>query len=391
MVLRSVLLRLSAGLALACASACAGDSPADDQADEAGSSSEGAGETQDTGDTGELLPGDLCEDTPFAVEAPGRLGASLRGATSDPAGIASSCGLDGPSIFVRARIPSRVDLHLSVSAEGFEPRLGVLAPGCVAESEDPERLLACAQGLPITVEDLGPDRDLLVVVGARADDPGLASEAPETPELADPLDFELVLEVRTVLAEGERCGATYGRCEDGTVCQLAGDGDGDSDSDSGEEGTGELRCVRPPADSCAAPGELSLPGLGEGPLVVALSPDAVHTDAHEHACAGWRRPERVDRLLLPAGLPDDARLRVRASDARVGLALRGPSCLVEDALACAPASDPEQGAVETLLEWSSPGALATLAEAGERPLLFTELPRPEDFPSAGIILELELL
>ncbi|MCA9687017.1 MAG: hypothetical protein KC457_32925, partial [Myxococcales bacterium] len=131
---------------------------------------------------------------------------------------------------------------------------------------------------------------------------------------------------------------------------------------------------------------LVLPAVGEAPLLLEISPEEPHSDAHEHACVGWRRPERVDRLLLPDALPDHARLRVRVDDPRVGLALRAPSCLLEDARACAPANVAD--AVETVLEWGAPGELAELAQQGAMPYLFVELAREDPLP---VTVSLELL
>jgi len=108
-----------------------------------------------------------------------------------------------------------------------------------------------------------------------------------------------------------------------------------------------------------------------------------------HACTGWRRPERVDRLELPASLPAGTTLIVRADDPRVGLALRGPSCAVEHALACAADGAPS----ETVLSWGGDGSLADMAAAGDSPWLFIELPRQDlDLGELGPIdIEVELV
>jgi hypothetical protein len=244
-------------------------------------------------------------------------------------------------------------------------------PGCIA---DDDRLLACGKELPITLFDIGPDAELLVAIGIAQDDPALVLAAPAEGE-PDPLDFELTFVQRAVLAEGQRCGPDQGRCEAGTVCLLAQ-----------HDGVAEARCVRPPADSCVAPGVLVLPEPGSS-LLLSIPPDEPHSDAHEHDCTGWRRPDRVDRLELPATLPSDASLFIRADDPRVGLALRGPSCAPEDALACMPS---DTGS-ETVLVWGGDGELSALAQAGEAPLLFVELPRSDGAQPVGTItVELEI-
>lgn len=371
---------LAAALALTVI-ACGGEEGDGQSSAADGQSNDDAPQDEGDSDTGEAPPppGDSCVDTPFIRTAPATFTASLRDMTPDPQGIGLACGITGPGMFLRVRVPKRADLTIAAQGHSYVPRVAVLAPGCIAEALDPSRLLACAEQLPITLEDLGPDRELLLHVGVDEAEPALALPLPEDPAALDPLEFRLTLSLRSVLEEGEQCLPAYGRCEAGTVCMAVIEGD------PGEE-IEVLRCVRPPADSCVAPGELVLPAIGEAPLLLELSPDEPHSDAHEHACTGWRRPERVDRLLLPDALPDDARLRVRVDDPRVGLALRAPSCLLEDARACAPAN--VAGAVETVLEWGAPGELAELAELGTMPYLFVELAREDPQP---ITVSLELL
>lgn len=300
--------------------------------------------------------GDACETTPVLLEAPTTIELGLRHATPGPEALAEACpGLTGPMIYAEATVHGRADLTVATRGRGFTPRFVVMLPGC---SADPSRVLACGDALPVTLPDLGPDLELLIAIAATAEEPALTSEAPEE-GAPDPLDVELRLEVRPVLAEGDRCGPAFGRCEAGTVCLL------DEDADGAVE-----RCRRPLADSCAAPGTLALAAPGEE-IVLEIPGDEPHSDAHEHPCTGWRRPERVDRLELPAGLGEGAILRVEADDPRVGLALRGPDCAPEHALACAPATGAGDG---TVLEFATPGQLAGLAAAGEAPRLFIELP-----------------
>lgn len=347
---------------LACRAGADGDATSSD----GGESSEGDSETGEP----PAIGGD-CQTTELVLEAPTSLQATLRHAM--PSEIGNSCGATGPIVFARVRVSGRVDLTLEANGRAYDPKLTVLRPGCLATSADDERLLACGGELPVTLFDIGPDVELLVAIGIAEDDPALAL-TPEQGE-PDPLDFELEFTQRAVLAEGQRCGLDRGRCEAGTVCLVAQD-----------DGVEEVRCRRPPADSCVAPGELVLPEPGSS-IILVIPPDEPHSDAHEHACTGWRRPERVDRLELPATLPTDAMLVVRADDPRVGLALRGPSCAPEDALACTPS---DTGS-ETVLMWGGDGELSAFAQAGAMPLLFIELPRSDGPQPVGeITVELEI-
>lgn len=333
-----------------------------------GESSEGEGESE-TGEPSAI--GDDCETTELVLDVPTKLQTTLRHAM--PSEIGNSCGTTGPIVFARVRVSDRVDLALEAHGRAFDAKLSVLRPGCVATSADDDRLLACGDELPVTLFDIGPDVELLVAIGIDEDDPALAI----TPEQGqpDPLDFELEFTQRGVLAEGQRCGLDQGRCEAGTVCLVAQD-----------NGVEEARCRRPPADSCVAPGMLVLPEPGDV-MQLSISPDEPHSDAHEHECTGWRRPERVDRLELPAMLPSDAMLVVRADDPRVGLALRGPDCAPEHALACSPSNTGS----ESVLVWGGDGELSALAQAGEAPLLFIELPRSDGAQPVGqITVELEI-
>jgi hypothetical protein len=349
-------------VALGCRPSDPGESKGDDD-----ESSEGESET---GEPSAL--GADCLTTELVLAAPMSLQATLRHATTSEIG--SSCGATGPTVFARVHVSGRVDLTLAVHGQAFEPKFAVLRPGCLASALEDDRVLACGDELPVTVFDIGPDVELLVAIGIAQDDPALALAAAPEGE-PDPLDFELEFVQRAVLAEGQRCGPDRGRCEAGTVCLVAE-----------EDGVSEARCRRPEADSCAAPGVIALPDPGSS-IILSIAPDEPHSDAHEHDCTGWRRPERVDRLELPTLLPSDAYLMVRADDPRVGLALRGSSCALEDALACTPS---DMGN-ETVLVWGGDGELSALAQAGETPLLFVELPRSDGaLPVGPISVELEI-
>jgi hypothetical protein len=343
--------------------------PSSDGDDEGEASEDEASEGE--GETGEPSPalGDACESRAVIVEAPTTITLGLRDASPqpEPQTLAAACpGLSGPLVYVEVHVDGRVDLSVAARGRGFTPQFAVLLPGC---SADPSRVLACGSALPVTLDDIGPNVDLLVAIGASADEPALTSERPG-PDQPDPLDLELRLEVRPVLAEHARCGPGFGRCEPGTVCLVP---DGPEDGPEDGSGMAIARCWRPPADSCVAPGTAIVASPGDE-LVIEIPGDEPHSDAHEHGCTGWRRPERVERLLLPTGLSETASVHIEADDPRVGLALRGPTCAPEHALACAPATG--EGTT-TSLSFAGPGELAALAAAGEGPLLFIELPSPE--------------
>lgn len=365
--------RLAAVLALL--SACGPTASTDgDAADAEADTSQDEGESE-TGEPTAL--GDSCETTELIIEAPATLRASLRHATASP--LTEVCGVAGPAVFARVRVGGRVDLTMSARGRAFEPSLTVMPPDCLSVADDPGRLLACGHALPLTLFDIGPDIELLVAIAIAADDPALAL-TPAADGETDPLDVELAFTLQAVLGEGQRCGPGQGRCESGTVCLPAD-----------EDGVSVDRCRRPEADSCVAPGSWQLPPPGEV-LSFTIAPDEPHSDAHEHACTGWRRPERVDRLELPASLPAGTTLIVRADDPRVGLALRGPSCAVEHALACAADGAPS----ETVLSWGGDGSLADMAAAGDSPWLFIELPRQDRGDQGGdelgpIDIEVELV
>lgn len=355
-------------------SACGGTG-SDDQAD--GSTTSGQGESESESETGEPPAplGDACETSVVSIEAPMTLAATLRYATADPEGhpVAAGWGLTGPVVYAKVTVRARADLIVSARGRGFTPRFAVAWPGC---NDDPSRVLAEGAGLPVTISDVGPDVDVLIAVAIDAEDPALA--LPD--DSPDPLDFELELELRPVLAELDRCGPVWGRCETGTVClaELEGELDGD----------GVDRCRRPPADSCVAPGTLVLENPGAA-TVIEVAATQPHSDAHEHSCTGWRRPEQVERLELPPGLSETASLVITSDDPRVGLALRSRDCAPEHELACAPATGSGGG---TSLSLTTPGLLADLAAAGEGPLLFIELVEPEldADPPAAVQVSVEL-
>jgi hypothetical protein len=149
----------------------------------------------------------------------------------------------------------------------------------------------------------------------------------------------------------------------------------------GEDAIEVTRCGRVDADSCANPTDLALAPMGES-MQIGIDNAVPYGDAHAHSCTGWRRPERVHRLLLPAEISPTARLEIVADDPRVGLAVRMPDCLSEHAHACVPA-DLEDGP-HTLLVGE--GQLAAWAEQGISPLLFIELPSDGGDPQIAVTL-----
>jgi hypothetical protein len=333
----------------------------------------GESDTDSESETGEPEP-----DTDFVAtctdallhRAPIHLHGSLRpivdAITFDVPPIGLDCGLaeGAPIGFVRIEIPIRADVRIHTRGIEVLPRLAVLQAGCASEALDPDRLLACADALPVTIEDLRGGTELLLAIGAAPDDPALSTPPPE-PGVLDPLEVEIEIELRAVIDEGQRCNPGLGRCETGTTCLAAI-----------EDTIAIDRCRRPPADSCANPSTLDLLPLGES-LLVSIDTADPHGDAHAHACTGWRRPERVHRLRLPAEISPTARVEIIADDPRVGLAVRMPDCLPEHAHACMPA-DLEAGP-HTLLVGE--GQLATWAMQGIAPLLFIELPADEEPPT----------
>lgn len=282
-----------------------------------------------------------------------------------PIGLDCGLGNGGPIGFVRIDIPIRADLIVHARAAQVLPRLAILQAGCASEALDRDRLLACADALPLVVEDLRPGTELLLAIGAAPDDPALATPSPD-PGTLDPLEVEIDLSLRAVIDEGFLCTPALGRCETGTLCLIEGE---------------VARCRRPDADSCTNPTALELLPIGES-LLLAIDTADPHGDAHAHTCTGWRRPERVHRLLLPAEISPTARLEIVADDPRVGLAVRMPDCLPEHAQACAPA-DLEGGPHALIV---GEGQLPIWAAQGIAPLLFVELPNDEQAATLGVSL-----
>ncbi len=340
----------------------------------------GESETSETGDTetgeSESETGETPVFAATCTEGPAhRLPATLHGSLRPlvetvafgvpPIGLDCGLGEGGPLGFVRVEVPVRADVIVRARGGQVVARVAVLQAGCASEALASERLLGCVDALPVVIEDLRSGTELLLAIGAAVDDPGLASPPPGPGEF-DPLTIELELSLRAVIDEGRTCSSALGRCETGTLCLS------ELEADDGGDAVEVDRCRRPNAESCANPGELELLPVGES-LVVMLATGEAHGDAHAHSCTGWRRPERVHRLVLPAEISPTARLEILADDPRVGLAVRAPDCLPDHAQACLPA-DLEGGPFPLIL---ASGLLQTWAMQGVAPLLFIELPSDE--------------
>jgi hypothetical protein len=266
----------------------------------------------DTDGNAELEPGaDIC--IAAASVGDGVFSGDLRGKGSNNGG---ACELGGPDVFFGVDVPFRADVMLWARGAGYEPRVGVRHSDCTARFADVG--LLCVSGIPGWIEDIALGTRLIVSVGIDPGDPALAGDA------ALPFEFEVAF--RPVLEEGERCEPqSVGRCESGTHCMLDPSGDG----------SGPAICVAVAGDTCASALPLSVePGSTE----VEISADAIHGDAHHHACTGARTAERVYRVQLAGDLGPDARVDVEAPFAE-GLAVRGPGCLSEQELACAADGD----------------------------------------------------
>lgn len=283
---------------------------------------------EDEGDTdaptGRL--GDRCEDA--VPISPGTVQGTLRSLSSTEGG---ACGLGGPEAFYRIDVPRRADLGLRAVGRGFEPVIGVAPADCVLDWDT--RALGCVRGVPGWITDLAAGTKLVVAVGIEPDDPALSSFAMDA---IDPLDFELAVQLRDILGEGELCRPPGNfRCEGGTAC-LPETTDAPDSGEEPDEHDATFRCRRLQADTCAAAESLQLElGTGDAGEIV-IEPDAIHTDAHAHACTGARAPERVYLLSVSRdamNLEPGTMLSLQAFGA-TGLAIRGADCDPASELAC---------------------------------------------------------
>ncbi len=301
------------------------------------------GPTKDTDtaldSTGEVLelPGDRCGDP---IEASiGTFIVTLHDAASDLGG---ACGAGGPDVFARIAIPHRADLRVSARGNGFVPRVGVIG---TCTEDWATHTLGCSDGLPITVFDLPAGGEVLLAIGAAADEPMIAGASSDEDALV-----EVQTSLRGVLPLGESCSDSGGRCQGGTICRA--------------DAEGFQRCVAADGDTCATADEIVL--AVDEPQSVAIDPATAQTDAHLHSCVGARRPDRVLRLVLPESMPPASALSVTAQAEGIGLAARAPGCLAADEVACAV---PSPGGTSIALD-----DVGAVLGPGRTVFVFVELP-----------------
>jgi hypothetical protein len=207
--------------------------------------------------------------------------------------------------------------------------------------------------------DVQAGAEVLLVVGAPAEEPALASEPAWWVEVA----------LRPVLEVGTPCqGDGRDRCVPGAACLPGAD---------------VPRCTALEADHCGAPLEVEVSGAL---TQVVIDPTSPQTDAHLHSCGGARRRERVLRLVLPPTLPPtDLRIVCDAPD--VGIALRAPGCDPDDERVCVAGGGAGPGlGVDELVPGVDPWGRDGIA-----PLLFVELPGPpEPLEGTGTPFTVEL-
>jgi len=272
---------------------------------------------------------------------------SLRGYSSELEG---ACGRGGPDAFFRLEVPRRSDIKLRGLGTGFVPRVGVLPHSCASDWES--RSLYCDEGVGTWLLDVAAGSGLVVSIGIDPENPELGLPPPM--QGPDPLSFALEVRLRNVLEPGDLCEpSSRGRCTSGSACLAA------PDVDEPDAPLGPARCTVLPGDTCESAVELA---LRTGVTTVELDPETLQTDAHAHSCGGARRRERVLRLVLPG--PGPHALEVRGDRPQVGLALRSPSCVLEDERACA---DGEEAGTPVI----------TAEVEGASALLFIELPPDE--------------
>ncbi|MBX7082789.1 MAG: hypothetical protein K1X88_26520 [Nannocystaceae bacterium] len=339
-------------LSLACACACGhgGDGEAGDEhptKDKPMTSGDADGSGSTTVFELPMADGDRCDEAVELGAAPWR--SSLWNAASDLGG---ACGAGGPEVFARVRTQVPADLELSARGSGFVPRVGVLGGSCASSWQGGGAALGCGHGLPLTLLDLAAGSELVVAVGVDADDPALAAALG-----ADDLGFELTARWRATVREHDTCGLPgLGRCETGTVCVAQ----------PGAAGT----CERVAGDDCASAEPVAL--VSGQPVARTIDASAPHDDAHAHACTGAHRREHV--LLAswdPAEVATGATLTVTTAAADVGLAVRAPGCLPQQALGCAAPDAAAADGTALVIEIAPPRAGGPALQAA---YVFVEFP-----------------
>ncbi len=330
----------------------------------AGGDEDGGGESSgSTGDTPlsqeSLAPSDACEAAP--VIAQGRYGGTLRDRKPDPT-IGGVCGGGGPDVFLRVQVPLRADLRVEARGNGFRPRVSLAPPGCLHGGA----LICSAEGVA-ELADLGEGTIIDLAIGLDADTFTELSDVPAPKDGPDPLGFVVDVGMTQVLERGQVCKpAARGRCVSGSLCMLSPKTvDDEYQADRGG-------CTDVVGDRCDAP-EAATVVLEGGTGSLTVDPDLPQSDVHRHSCTGDGTRERVLRLALPAGMGPHDSLQIRVEEPQVGLALRAPSCLSSDEIACAAPSP--AGSQVTIVD---PEALR---RASVQPYLFVELPEP------GVLVE----
>lgn len=337
-------LRFAPAIVLALTPALPGCTTGGGSTSEAGTTA-GSSSTSTTGVLAEIpAPADFCAETVLVSQ--GLYQGSLRDAGPDE-GIGGVCGKGGPDTFLRVEVAGRADLRVEARGVGFAPRLSLAPDDCLGGRE-----IACAADAPLELRDVAGGTVLRVSVGVDPDVFSDLNKKPAPDGAPDPLQFALDVGLTRVLDAGDICEPqSRGRCVDGTLCTAGGDGS-------------TRVCTALPADTCSA--ALRTPvALDAGSGSLAVDPAAPQTDAHHHSCGGDGSRERVLRLALPPAPPGRA-LEIVAARPDVGLAVRTPSCLADDEVACAAGSASPARVVI--------GDVAGLHAAGVEPYLFIELP-----------------
>ncbi len=230
--------------------------------------------------------------------------ADLAAAIEADAVEALDCPFDGPDVFLRHTVSANADLTVTAAGEGFVPRVAILDAGCTTA-------FACSAGLPTSMLDVSAGTELSIAVGIAADEPAVSAATGP-----DQLRYRVEIVEREVIATGEGCGLLgQGRCETGSACTP--------------DELGGSRCTPVPGDTCASATELV---LDDTPRVVTVDSAVPYGDAHQHACAGARRRDRVVHVTWSA---PSGTLVTSTAAADVALAVRGPGCAAAEALACA--------------------------------------------------------
>ena len=257
--------------------------------------------------------------------------------------LGGACGLGGPDAFFRVAVPWRADVRVSAVGDGFVPRVGAIDDGCFDDWA--HRQLLCTEGVGGWISDLAAGSEFVIAVGS---DPKRL-EAAVAAGYED-LRFEVEVIMRPVLGPHQPCQpGSGGRCASGSACL---------------DGEGGWTCTPLVADTCDSAQAIV---VAAGETTVMIDPGQMHTDAHAHGCGGARQRERVLDVSWPSSLAADAALTIRSENPDVGLAMRAPSCIVADEVACVDAGTRDASVL-----------IDHLPSHGTRGFLFVELPGAAD-------------